>query len=117
MSGCESLSSTTSLPQTGRSAAPRFGAGREQPQPLVSYHLRQLQAEQLVEGRRSAFDGRQSEVLLGQLAGGLVEAVSAGSHPKPLHANMLRVLRERGIDPPGRGSRHLSEFAGGASIT
>jgi ArsR family transcriptional regulator, arsenate/arsenite/antimonite-responsive transcriptional repressor / arsenate reductase (thioredoxin) len=143
----------------------------EQPQPLVSYHLRRLQAEQLVERRRSAFDGRESyylldlarcgellaasggalhpglnlstrspspqrraalrprvrvlflctgnsarsqiaEALVEQLAGVAVEAVSAGSHPKPLHANALRVLRERGIDPSGRRSKRLSEFAG-----
>jgi ArsR family transcriptional regulator, arsenate/arsenite/antimonite-responsive transcriptional repressor / arsenate reductase (thioredoxin) len=143
----------------------------EQPQPLVSYHLRRLQAEQLVERRRSAFDGRESyylldlarcgellaasggalhpglnlstrspaaarrasrrprvrvlflctgnsarsqiaEALVVQLAGGAVETVSAGSRPKPLHANTLRVLRERGIDPSGLGSKHLGEFAG-----
>ena len=36
----------------------------EQPQPLVSYHLRELQAERLVERRRSAFDGRESYYLL-----------------------------------------------------
>jgi ArsR family transcriptional regulator, arsenate/arsenite/antimonite-responsive transcriptional repressor / arsenate reductase (thioredoxin) len=143
----------------------------ERSQPLVSYHLRRLEAEQLVERRRSAFDGRESyyvldlgrcgellaasggalhpglklsprspaadrraarrpqvrvlflctgnsarsqiaEALVGQLAGGAVEAVSAGSHPKPLHANTLRVLREHGIDPSGRRSRHFSEFAG-----
>jgi protein-tyrosine-phosphatase len=143
----------------------------EQPQPLVSYHLRRLQAEQLVERRRSAFDGRESyylldlarcgellaasgralhpglnlskrspaaarrasrrprvrvlflctgnsarsqiaEALVVQLAGGAVETVSAGSRPKPLHANTLRVLRERGIDPSGLDSKHVGEFAG-----
>lgn len=143
-----------------------------EPQPLVSYHLGRLQAEQLVERRRSAFDGRESyylldlarcgerlaasggalhpglnlsarspaadprgahrrvrvrvlflctgnsarsqiaEALVEQLAGGAVEAFSAGSHPKPLHANTLRVLREHGIDPSGRRSKHLGELAG-----
>jgi protein-tyrosine-phosphatase/DNA-binding transcriptional ArsR family regulator len=142
----------------------------QRPQPLVSYHLRRLQAEGLVRRRRSAFDGRESyyvldlarcgellaasgsalhpglrhstrttaahghteprspvsvlfictgnsarsqiaEALVTQLAPA-VEAVSAGSHPKPLHANTLRVLRERGIDPTGRRSKHFSEFAG-----
>ena len=39
-------------------------------------------------------------------------AVSAGSHPKPLHPNAVRVMRERGIDISGRRSKHLSEFAG-----
>ena len=37
---------------------------------------------------------------------------SATSHPKPLHANAVRVLAERGIDIMGRRSKHLGEFAG-----
>jgi len=53
-----------------------------------------------------------ADALIEKLSAGGVRAVSAGSHPKPLHANTLRVLRERGIDPSGRRSRHFSEFAG-----
>jgi protein-tyrosine-phosphatase len=41
-----------------------------------------------------------------------VEASSAGSHPKPLHPNAVRVMRERGIDLRGRRSKHLDELAG-----
>jgi protein-tyrosine-phosphatase len=52
-----------------------------------------------------------AEALCEQLSGGAVKAVSAGSHPKPLHPNALRVMRERGIDLAGRRSKHLSEFA------
>jgi ArsR family transcriptional regulator, arsenate/arsenite/antimonite-responsive transcriptional repressor / arsenate reductase (thioredoxin) len=52
-----------------------------------------------------------AEALAEQLSGGVVSAVSAGSHPKPLHANAVRVMRERGIDLAGRRSKHLSEFA------
>jgi protein-tyrosine-phosphatase/DNA-binding transcriptional ArsR family regulator len=39
-----------------------------------------------------------------------VEAFSAGSDPKPLHPEAVRVMRERGIDLGGRRSKHLSEF-------
>ena len=53
-----------------------------------------------------------AEALVEQLGGGAVEAFSAGSHPKPLHANTLRVLREHGIDHSGRRSKHLGELAG-----
>jgi ArsR family transcriptional regulator, arsenate/arsenite/antimonite-responsive transcriptional repressor / arsenate reductase (thioredoxin) len=49
-----------------------------------------------------------AEALCEQLSDG---AVSAGSHPKPLHPNAVRVMRERGIDLTGRRSKHLSEFA------
>jgi protein-tyrosine-phosphatase len=53
-----------------------------------------------------------AEVLAGQLSGGAVGAVSAGSHPKPLHPNAVRVMAERGIDISGRRSKHLSQFTG-----
>jgi protein-tyrosine-phosphatase/DNA-binding transcriptional ArsR family regulator len=55
---------------------------------------------------------QMAEALCEQLSEGAVSAVSAGSHPKPLHACAVRVLRDRGIDISGRRSKHLSEFAG-----
>jgi protein-tyrosine-phosphatase/DNA-binding transcriptional ArsR family regulator len=53
---------------------------------------------------------QMAEALAEQLSGGVVRAASAGSHPKPLHPNAVRVMRERGIDLAGRRSKHLSEF-------
>ena len=135
-----------------------------EPQPLVSYHLRELRSAELVSTRRSSFDARDSyytldlerfgellteagtalhpsfrltapaiaaprrrrlvlflctgnssrsqiaEALLQDLSGSAVEAFSAGSRPKPLHANAVRVMRERGIDISGRESKHLDVF-------
>ena len=52
-----------------------------------------------------------AEVLAEELSGGAISAASAGSHPKPLHPNAVRVMRERGFDIAGRRSKHLSEFA------
>jgi ArsR family transcriptional regulator, arsenate/arsenite/antimonite-responsive transcriptional repressor / arsenate reductase (thioredoxin) len=52
-----------------------------------------------------------AEALIEKLSGGAVSAVSAGSHPKPLHPEAVRVMRARGIDIAGRRSKHLSEFA------
>jgi protein-tyrosine-phosphatase len=54
---------------------------------------------------------QMAEALCEQLSRGAVSAVSAGSHPKPLHPNAVRVMRARGIDLAGRRSKHLSEFA------
>jgi protein-tyrosine-phosphatase/DNA-binding transcriptional ArsR family regulator len=51
-----------------------------------------------------------AEALCEQRSGGAVSARSAGSHPKPLHPNAVRVMRERGIDLTDRRSKHLSEF-------
>ncbi|HYZ28336.1 MAG TPA: ArsR family transcriptional regulator [Thermoleophilaceae bacterium] len=55
---------------------------------------------------------QMAEALAEQLSAGAVRAASAGSHPKPLHLNAVRVMREHGIDISGRRSKHLSEFAG-----
>jgi protein-tyrosine-phosphatase/DNA-binding MarR family transcriptional regulator len=41
---------------------------------------------------------------------GRVEAFSAGSRPKPVHVNTVRVMRERGIDLGSRSSKQLSVF-------
>ena len=55
---------------------------------------------------------RMAEALAEQLSHGTVRAASAGSHPKPLHPNAVRVMRARGIDLADRRSRHLNEFTG-----
>jgi ArsR family transcriptional regulator, arsenate/arsenite/antimonite-responsive transcriptional repressor / arsenate reductase (thioredoxin) len=55
---------------------------------------------------------QMAEALTERLGGGLVEARSAGSHPKPLHPNAVRALHARGIDIAGHRSKHLDEFSG-----
>jgi protein-tyrosine-phosphatase/DNA-binding transcriptional ArsR family regulator len=55
---------------------------------------------------------QMAEALCESLSGGTVRAVSAGSHPKPLHPNAVRVLGDRGIDISQRRSKALGEFAG-----
>ena len=53
-----------------------------------------------------------AEALAKARSGGVVQAFSAGSHPKPLHPNAVRVLRdEHGVDLAGHESKHLSVFA------
>ncbi|MGH3757584.1 ArsR family transcriptional regulator [Actinophytocola sp.] len=53
-----------------------------------------------------------AEALLTHGAGDRVEVDSAGSHPKDLHPNAVRVMREYGIDISGRRAKHLDEYAG-----
>ena len=55
---------------------------------------------------------QMAEALAERLSGGALRALSAGSDPKPLHPQAVRVMRERGIDLSGRRSKHLSEFSG-----
>jgi protein-tyrosine-phosphatase/DNA-binding transcriptional ArsR family regulator len=51
-----------------------------------------------------------AEALLVQLSEGTVEAASAGSNPKPLHPQAVRVLNKRGIDISANRTKHLEEF-------
>jgi protein-tyrosine-phosphatase len=143
-------------------------ASVQEPQSLVSYHLRRLRTAGMVSVRRSSFDGRDAyysldlgrcavllsdaggalhpalrlvprpsreprrrrarrhsvlflctgnsarsqiaEALAQMLAGGAVEAFSAGSRPKALHENAVRVMRARGIDISARRPKHLDSF-------
>jgi len=52
-----------------------------------------------------------AEALLERLAGDAIEVHSAGSHPKSVHPDAVRVMRERGIDISAKRSKHLSRFA------
>jgi len=52
-----------------------------------------------------------AEALAEHRSAGTVEARSAGSHPKPLHPNAVRVMADRGIDISGRPTKPLTKFA------
>jgi ArsR family transcriptional regulator, arsenate/arsenite/antimonite-responsive transcriptional repressor / arsenate reductase (thioredoxin) len=54
---------------------------------------------------------QMAEALVRARSGGTVDARSAGSRPKALHANAVRAMRERGIDIAGQRPKHLDEFA------
>jgi ArsR family transcriptional regulator, arsenate/arsenite/antimonite-responsive transcriptional repressor / arsenate reductase (thioredoxin) len=141
----------------------------DEPQSLVSYHLRLLRESGLVTARRSSADGRDSyhaidlpacrealqtaggslhpslrlepmapdssasrrsrrrpnvlflctgnsarsqiaEALLDRMSTGAIRTASAGSHPKRLHPNAVRVLRTYGIDISANRTKHLDEF-------
>jgi protein-tyrosine-phosphatase len=53
---------------------------------------------------------QMAEALLRHLSHGTVAACSAGSHPKVLHPQAVRVMDKRGIDLRGRRTRHVQEF-------
>jgi protein-tyrosine-phosphatase/DNA-binding transcriptional ArsR family regulator len=55
---------------------------------------------------------QMAEALARTQSGGRVEAFSAGSHPKPMHPNAVRAMREaHGLDVSGQASKHLDVFA------
>jgi protein-tyrosine-phosphatase len=51
-----------------------------------------------------------AEALLELMSEGTIEATSAGSSPKPLHAHAVRVMQKRGIDISKNRTKHLDEF-------
>jgi protein-tyrosine-phosphatase len=53
---------------------------------------------------------QMAEALLEERSGHTIEARSAGSHPKPLHPNAVRVMAERGIDISSNTTKHLRRF-------
>lgn len=54
---------------------------------------------------------QMAEALLEHHTGHRARARSAGSHPKALHPNAVKVMAARGIDISGCSSKHLSRFA------
>jgi len=52
-----------------------------------------------------------AEALIEHRSAGAIEARSAGSHPKPLHPNAVRVMADRGIDISDHKSKPLTRFA------
>jgi protein-tyrosine-phosphatase/DNA-binding transcriptional ArsR family regulator len=56
---------------------------------------------------------QMAEALARARSGGAIEACSAGSHPKPMHPNAVRVMREEhGLDLSAQAPKHLDVFAG-----
>jgi ArsR family transcriptional regulator, arsenate/arsenite/antimonite-responsive transcriptional repressor / arsenate reductase (thioredoxin) len=56
---------------------------------------------------------QMAEALARARSGGAIEAVSAGSHPRPLDPNAVRVMREEhGLDLAGQAPKHLDVIAG-----
>lgn len=51
-----------------------------------------------------------AEALLGRLSEGTVDAESAGSHPKSLHRNAVRVMRVRKVDISANHTKHVDRF-------
>lgn len=55
---------------------------------------------------------QMAEALVNERSAGGIEALSAGSHPKPLHPAGVGVMAARGIDISAKRSKHLDEYAG-----
>lgn len=98
------------LHSSGAALHPRLGLGPSKaPEPAPARRAgRRCRVLFLCTGNGTR--SQIAEALLDSLCAGTVEVVSAGSHPKPVHPNAVRVMQERGVDMSGRRSKHLSEF-------
>ncbi len=52
-----------------------------------------------------------AEALMRRATGGSVQVASAGSHPKPVHPNAVKVLSELGIDIADARSKSVDQFS------
>jgi ArsR family transcriptional regulator, arsenate/arsenite/antimonite-responsive transcriptional repressor / arsenate reductase (thioredoxin) len=81
------------------------------PTPPDNTALRRTRARLLFLCTGNSARSQIAEALVEQRSGGTVEARSAGSHPKTLDPNAVRVMAERGVDISGRSTKSLTRFA------
>jgi protein-tyrosine-phosphatase/DNA-binding transcriptional ArsR family regulator len=95
--------------ETGRSLHPALRApATPPPAPPIEGSGRRRRVLFLCTGNSAR--SQIAEALLVRMSAGAVDAASAGSHPKPLHPNAVRVLEKRGIDISANRTKHLDEF-------
>lgn len=58
----------------------------------------------------NSFRSQMAEGLLRHLGDGAVEVASAGTHPKPIHPDAIRCLREIGVDISAQRSKSIEPF-------
>jgi protein-tyrosine-phosphatase len=93
----------------GRGLQPGLQLELRAPEPLSLTTKRAPRVLFLCTGNSAR--SQMAEALLEHLSGHVIQARSAGSHPKPLHPNAVRVMAERGIDISGRPTKHLSRLS------
>jgi protein-tyrosine-phosphatase/DNA-binding transcriptional ArsR family regulator len=95
----------------GRGLQPGLRLEPRAPEPLSLATTRTRAPRVLFLCTGNSARSQMAEALLEHRSGHLIQARSAGSHPKPLHPNAVRVMAERGIDISGRPTKHLNRLA------
>jgi len=97
------------LQETGGSLHPALSLGVA-PRPIRKSRDRSRRPRALFLCTGNSARSQMAEALLEHRSEGRVDAASAGSSPKPLHPNAVRVMKQRGIDISGNRTKHLDEF-------
>src|SRR5262249_12822864 len=95
------------LASAGAALHPGLDLARPDP-PLV--RPRRPAVPALFLGTGNGSRSQMAEALLGERTDG-VRVSSAGSHPKPVHPDAVRVMAEYGIDLSSARAKHLEKFA------
>ncbi len=96
------------LAEAGRSLHPGTSLGPRPVEPAEPVSAARAQVLFLCTGNSAR--SQMAQALVEHRSAGAVEARSAGSHPKALHPNAVRVMAERGVDIAGRATRSFDEY-------
>jgi protein-tyrosine-phosphatase/DNA-binding transcriptional ArsR family regulator len=96
------------LAEAGMSLHPGLGLA---PTPAVDGETRRRPPRLLFLCTGNSARSQMAEAFVQHRSAGAVEARSAGSHPKPLHANAVRVMAEREIDISRCSTKPLTRFS------
>jgi ArsR family transcriptional regulator, arsenate/arsenite/antimonite-responsive transcriptional repressor / arsenate reductase (thioredoxin) len=95
------------LAEVGLSLHPGLSISQQEPTNASSHRSRQ---RLLFLCTGNSARSQIAEAFVADRCAGTVEARSAGSHPKPLHLNAVRVMAEHGIDISKNVTKPLSRF-------
>jgi ArsR family transcriptional regulator, arsenate/arsenite/antimonite-responsive transcriptional repressor / arsenate reductase (thioredoxin) len=100
------------LGATGAALHPSFASSGPTPAPARRPGKARRRASVLFICTGNGARSQMAEAILREQAGDRVDVVSAGSHPKSVHPNAIRLLAERGIDISGSRSKPIAQFHG-----
>ena len=94
------------LQETSTALHPALGISPDMPPALPDRHRTRVLFLCTGNSARSQI----AEALLVRMSNGTIDAASAGSHPKALHRNAVRVMRKRHVDISANRTKHLDAF-------
>jgi ArsR family transcriptional regulator, arsenate/arsenite/antimonite-responsive transcriptional repressor / arsenate reductase (thioredoxin) len=95
------------LQSLGGALHPGLSLSTEHPSRPVAKRARRRTPRVLFLCTGNSARSQMAEALLDSMSAGTVTCASAGSRPKPLHRNAVRVMKQRGIDISTNHTKHV----------